>query len=142
MASIADFAIWPVLAASDIGRARKWYEEKLGLSPTKEDEAGGLWFEFTGGTWLLVYPTPNAGTARNTQAHLEVSGIEALMDDLRTRGVEFEEYEFRRLGKDAEWSDGSHGLEDRVVQGQRGQHGRDLREGLNEIGGVTPPRRE
>jgi catechol 2,3-dioxygenase-like lactoylglutathione lyase family enzyme len=99
MPSIADFPVWPVLAASDLDRAKKWYEEKLGLKPTREDEVGGLWFEFAGGSWLLVYPTPNAGTARNTQAHLEVSGIEALMDDLRTRGVEFEEYDFGEWGK-------------------------------------------
>ena len=99
MASITAFPVWPVLAAADIGRAKKWYEEKLGLSPTKEDEVGGLWFEFAEGTWLLVYPTPNAGTARNTQAHLEVTGIESLMDDLRTRGVEFEEYDFGEYGK-------------------------------------------
>jgi catechol 2,3-dioxygenase-like lactoylglutathione lyase family enzyme len=99
MASITDFPVWPVLAAADIGRAKKWYEEKLGLSPTREDEVGGLWFEFGEGTWLLMYPTPNAGTARNTQAHLEVTGIESLMDDLRTRGVEFEEYDFGEYGK-------------------------------------------
>jgi catechol 2,3-dioxygenase-like lactoylglutathione lyase family enzyme len=99
MASIADFAIWPVLAASDVGRARKWYEDKLGLTPAREDETGGLWFEFAGGTWLLVYPTPNAGTARNTQAHLDVTDIESLMDGLRSRGVVFEEYDFGEMGK-------------------------------------------
>lgn len=99
MVSIADFPVWPVLAASDVGRARKWYEEKLELTPTREDEVGGLWYEFAGGTWLLVYPTPNAGTARNTQAHLEVTDIESLMDDLRSKGVEFEEYDFGEMGK-------------------------------------------
>lgn len=99
MGSITDFPVWPVLAASDIGRAKKWYEEKLGLKPTREDEVGGLWFQFAGSTWLLVYPTPHAGTARNTQAHLDVTDIESLMDDLRSRGVMFEEYDFGEMGK-------------------------------------------
>jgi catechol 2,3-dioxygenase-like lactoylglutathione lyase family enzyme len=99
MASIADFAMWPVLTASDIGRARTWYEEKLGLAPKREDEVGGLWFEFAGGTWLLVYQTPQAGTARNTQAHPDVTDIKSLMDDLRSRGVVFQEYDFGEMGK-------------------------------------------
>jgi catechol 2,3-dioxygenase-like lactoylglutathione lyase family enzyme len=99
MGSITDFPIWPVLAASDIGRAKKWYEEKLGLTPTREDEVGGLWFQFAGSTWLLVYATPHAGTARNTQAHLDVTDIRSFMDDLRSRGVVFEEYDFGDMGK-------------------------------------------
>jgi catechol 2,3-dioxygenase-like lactoylglutathione lyase family enzyme len=99
MASIADFAIWPVLAASDIGRAKTWYQEKLGLIPKREDEAGGLWFEFSGGTWLLLYQTPNAGTAQNTQAHLDVTDIKSFTEDLRSRGVVFEEYDFGEWGK-------------------------------------------
>jgi catechol 2,3-dioxygenase-like lactoylglutathione lyase family enzyme len=99
MASLADFAVWPVLAASDIGRAKKWYQEALGLAPKREDQTGGLWFEFAGGSWLLVYPTPHAGTARNTQAHIEVADIERLMDGLRARGVVFEEYDFGEMGK-------------------------------------------
>lgn len=97
MASLAESAIWPVLAASDIGRAKEWYRDKLGLSPAKEE--GGLWYAFGEGTWLLVYPTPHAGTAQNTQAHLDVAGIESLMDDLRSRDVVFEEYDFGEMGR-------------------------------------------
>lgn len=97
MASLAESAIWPVLAASDIDRAREWYRDRLGLAPAKEE--GGLWYRFGEGTWLLVYPTPQAGTAQNTQAHLEVTGIESLMDDLRSRGVVFEEYDFGEMGR-------------------------------------------
>jgi catechol 2,3-dioxygenase-like lactoylglutathione lyase family enzyme len=99
MASITDFPVWPVLAASDIGRAKKWYEEKLGLTPDTEDEVGGLWYRFGGETWLLVYPTPNAGTARNTQAHIDVKDIESFMGEMRSRGVTFEEYDFGEYGK-------------------------------------------
>ena len=99
MASLSDFPIMPVLAASDTGRAKTWYQEKLGLTPKQEDATGGLWYEFAGGTWLLVYPTPSAGTAQNTQAHLDVTNIEGLMDDLRSKGVVFEEYDFGEMGK-------------------------------------------
>ena len=86
------FPIYPVLPASDIDRARTWYEQKLGMTP-KVDQEMGLWYECGEGTWLLVYPTAAAGTAQNTQAHFQVTDIEGLMEELRGRGVTFEEYE-------------------------------------------------
>lgn len=87
------FPVYPVLPASDIDRARTWYQEKLGMTP-KIDEGFGMWYECGEGTWLLVYPTEAAGTAQNTQAHFQVTDIEQVMDDLRGRGVTFEEYDF------------------------------------------------
>ena len=86
------FPVYPVLPASDIGRAKAWYQEQLGMAPSRESQ-GGLWYECAEGTWLLVYPTESAGTARNTQAHFQVSGIEDVMEALRGRGVEFERYD-------------------------------------------------
>lgn len=87
------FPVYPVLPASDIERARSWYEEKLGMTP-KIDQGWGMWYECGDGTWLLVYPTGAAGTAQNTQAHFQVADIEQVMEDLRGRGVTFEEYDF------------------------------------------------
>ena len=86
------FPVYPVLPASDIGRAKTWYQEKLGMAPSLEGP-DGLWYECGEGTWLLVYPTESAGTARNTQAHFQITGIEKVMENLRGRGVEFERYE-------------------------------------------------
>ena len=86
------FPVYPVLPTSDIGRAKAWYQEKMGMTPAQEGQSG-LWYECGEGTWLLVYPTEAAGTARNTQAHFQVTGIEKVMDDLRGRGVEFEKYD-------------------------------------------------
>ena len=87
------FPVYPVLPASDIDRARSWYQEQLGMTP-KIDEGFGMWYECGEGAWLLVYPTEAAGTAQNTQAHFQVTDIEQVMDDLRGRGVTFEEYDF------------------------------------------------
>jgi len=98
---LSDYPLTPRLPASNIGRARAWYEEKLGLIPAREDEtAGGLWYQ-AGGGWFYVYPTPSAGTAQNTAAGWQVDGIEAVMDALRSRGVTFEEYDFGEMGKTA-----------------------------------------
>ncbi len=92
MGTLKDFPIHTTVAASDLDRARTWYREKLGLTPDKED-GGGFWIEFAGGTWLYVYATGSAGTAQNTVGGWTVENIEAVMKELRDRGVEFEEYD-------------------------------------------------
>jgi catechol 2,3-dioxygenase-like lactoylglutathione lyase family enzyme len=93
---LIDFPIHATAAASDLDRARRWYEERLGLLPERED-MGGVWYRFAGDTWLYLYATGSAGTARNTIAGWTVRGIETVMADLRSRGVVFEDYDFGDL---------------------------------------------
>jgi hypothetical protein len=45
------------------------------------------------GTACFLYPTPNAGTSRASQAFWQVEDIEAEVAELRARGVTFEKYE-------------------------------------------------
>lgn len=87
------FPISARAAAIDLARARQWYSDKLGISPERED-MGGVWYRFGGDTWLYLYGTPSAGTARNTIAGWQVQDIERVMADLRARGVVFEDYDF------------------------------------------------
>jgi catechol-2,3-dioxygenase len=86
------FPISARAAAVDLDRARRWYEERLGLEPEHEDP-GGVWYRFAGETWLYLYATPSAGTARNTIAGWAVKDIESVMAELRARGVIFEQYD-------------------------------------------------
>lgn len=90
---LTDFPIHATAAAIDLDRARRWYEEHLGLTPERE-EMGGVWYRFAGDTWLYLYGTTAAGTAQNTIAGWTVRDIEAVMADLRSRGVAFEDYDF------------------------------------------------
>jgi catechol 2,3-dioxygenase-like lactoylglutathione lyase family enzyme len=92
MTVLKAFPISVRAAAVDLDRARRWYEEKLGLVPDLEDP-GGAWYRFGGDTWLYLYATPSAGTARNTIAGWSVRDIESVMADLRRRGVTFEQYD-------------------------------------------------
>ncbi|MEO5985954.1 MAG: VOC family protein [Candidatus Limnocylindria bacterium] len=92
-----DFPLSARLPATDVARARAWYEEKLGLVPTRDDEMGGFWY-LTGGAWFYLYATPSAGTAQNTAAGWQVDDIQAVMDEIRSRGVAFEEYDFGEMG--------------------------------------------
>jgi catechol 2,3-dioxygenase-like lactoylglutathione lyase family enzyme len=93
---LADFPVNATAAASDLDRARRWYEERLGLEP-EHATPGGVWYRFAGETWLYLYVTPSAGTARSTVAGITVRGIERVMADLRSRGVEFEAYDLGEI---------------------------------------------
>jgi len=88
--------IHAVISASDLKRAKTWYQDKLGLAPTREDQTGGLVYEY-GGAEFYLYETPSAGTAKNTIAEWTVPDIRAAVAELRTKGVVFEEYDFPGL---------------------------------------------
>jgi len=92
MTTLSEFPISARAAASDLGRARAWYEVRLGLTPEHEDP-GGVWYHFAGETWLYLYATPSAGTAQNTIAGWAVQDIASVMANLRERGVTFEQYD-------------------------------------------------
>ncbi|MBT8217399.1 MAG: VOC family protein [Acidimicrobiia bacterium] len=80
------------LPASDLARARNWYHEKLDLKPVEEDDNGNMWFE-TGGVRWFLYESQFAGTNQATYAGFMVSDVEGTADELRSRGVVFEEYD-------------------------------------------------
>jgi catechol-2,3-dioxygenase len=92
MTALQEFPISARAAAIDLGRARRWYEERLSLVPEHEDP-GGAWYRFADETWLYLYATPSAGTAQNTIAGWAVKDIESVMARLRERGVVFEQYD-------------------------------------------------
>jgi len=79
------------LPVSDVARARAFYEKKVGLRP-KMEYAGGVIYE-CGGVPVFMYPTPNAGTSKASQAFWEVKDVEAEVAELKSRGVVFEEYD-------------------------------------------------
>ena len=98
MASLWEFPVYAVLPCSDYARARAWYEDKLGMTPSTE-EMGSGWYKCADGTWFILTPSQFAGTAQNTAAGFTVKGIESVMDALRERGVEFLEYDMGDMGK-------------------------------------------
>lgn len=94
---LRDFPVIARLAASDIGRAKAWYAEKLGLVPQVEEMGGQVLNYECGGTWFAIYQSSFAGTAKNTVAGWTVKGIESVMADLRSRGVVFNDYDFGEI---------------------------------------------
>jgi predicted enzyme related to lactoylglutathione lyase len=79
------------IPALDVERARTFYEKVVGLTP-KEEFAGGVIYE-CGGASVFLYPTPNAGTSKASQAFWAVDDVEAEVAALKARGVTFEEYD-------------------------------------------------
>ena len=80
------------IPAKDVSRVRKFYEEKLGFRPRRE-EGGGVVYEFRDHTACFLYPTPNAGTSRASQAFWQVDDVAREVTELKARGVKFEEYD-------------------------------------------------
>ena len=50
-------------------------------------------YEFSQGTSCFLYPTPNAGTSRASQAFWQVEDIEQEVAELKEKGVRFENYD-------------------------------------------------
>ena len=88
--------IVPYIPVADVARARKFYEDKIGLTP-KETYAGGVIYECGNGSWVFMYPTPGAGTSKASTAFWSVDDVEAEVAELRARGVTFEDYDMPGL---------------------------------------------
>ena len=84
--------MYSYIPARDVNRARQFYEQKIGLKP-KQELAGGVVYEFGKGTACFLYPTENAGTSKASQAFWQVDDIEREVNELKKRGVKFEEYD-------------------------------------------------
>ena len=79
----------------DLQRSRKFYAEKLGLEPS-EERPGGLLYRCSEGEFAL-FESAGAASGDHTQMGWEVEDIEATVEQLRARGVVFEEYDFPGL---------------------------------------------
>ena len=54
-------------------------------------------YECGNGSWVFMYPTPNAGTSKASTAFWSVDDVAAEVAELKARGVVFEEYDFPGL---------------------------------------------
>lgn len=85
------------LPAEDLQRARRFYEEKLGLeTETRDDMPEGLFVHAGKGSLIVLYQRGRA-TAENTALTFEVDDLEATVSDLRAHGVELEDYDLPGL---------------------------------------------
>jgi catechol 2,3-dioxygenase-like lactoylglutathione lyase family enzyme len=89
---LGNLRVGATLPAADMERAKRFYTEKLGLTASQEWPEG-VQFECGGGTGIFVFPSPNAGKCPTTYAGWEVDEIEEIVEELKDKGVVFEEYD-------------------------------------------------
>jgi len=79
-------------AVDDIEKARAFYSDTLGVRTTEEN--GLLTLHLAGGERpTLIYPKPDFTPATYTILNFAVEDVEAAVDELTSRGVEFERYD-------------------------------------------------
>jgi catechol 2,3-dioxygenase-like lactoylglutathione lyase family enzyme len=96
--------VHPVLLAKDLGKAREFYHDRLGLDILSESDHK-IEFRCGGGTKLAVSKSTVGTADSQTQIGWEVDDLQAEIDDIRARGVPIEEYDMPDLKTD-------HGIAD------------------------------
>jgi len=90
---LSDCTVEALVAVSDLDRARRFYEEQLGLVPD-EEEPQIVHYPCAKGTGISVYlSTENAGRSPATLAGWSVEDLDGTMDELASLGVVFERYD-------------------------------------------------
>ena len=90
-----DGHVYAALPVRDLGRARAFYAEKLGLEPAA-DNPGGLLYRLEGGGEFLLYPSGHR-PGGHTQVNINVRDVATLVATLKARGVVFEDYDMPGL---------------------------------------------
>ena len=90
--TLSDSTAFSGFAVPDTAAARQFYGETLGLEVT--EEYGLLTLHLNGGDRpTLIYPKPDHTPATYTILNFKVDDIEAAVDALAARGVEFARYD-------------------------------------------------
>jgi len=87
---LSDSLAVTTVAVTDLDRAKRFYQEQVGLKILDETPAGFRLGAGKGSQLSVRRGQPNVG---QTVAHFEVDDLDAVVRDLTSRGVAFEEYE-------------------------------------------------
>jgi predicted enzyme related to lactoylglutathione lyase len=77
-------------SVDDIQKAKQFYGETLGLKV--EENYGMLTLHIADDTKIIIYPKSNHIPATFTILNFPVNNIESAIDELKNRGVQFEQY--------------------------------------------------
>lgn len=94
---LADLPIHTPLPATDLERAKRFYADKLGLTPETEWPRDGIFYRCGGNTRFLLFPSATASSGDHSQMTWLTHDIEADVAALKARGVVFEEYDMPGL---------------------------------------------
>jgi catechol 2,3-dioxygenase-like lactoylglutathione lyase family enzyme len=91
--SLADDQVRATVAVSDMGRAKEFYEGKLGLTPLEGGPDMVSMYPCGGGSLLQVYVSEYSSGTKATVVSWTATDFDAVVTDLRSKGVAFETYE-------------------------------------------------
>lgn len=80
------------LPCSDLERAKSFYADKLGLTPADEQSAGAF-YDGGDGTRFLLFRSTGSISGSHARIEFIVADVEAEVNDLKQRGVQFEVYD-------------------------------------------------
>lgn len=83
------------IPARNLERARQWYADKLGFTPSGQMPGGYLYDCENSG--FALYETEYAGTAKNTALSFTAEDFDREIADLRAKGIKFEDYDMGDL---------------------------------------------
>ena len=89
---LSNAMVYPTIPATDIQRAKKFYQEKIGLKIVAEDGSPGVMFQAGRDSMLYIYQRP-ASHCEHTLAFFNVDNLESEVTALKGKGVMFEEYD-------------------------------------------------
>ena len=90
------------IAVKDLDRARKFYENTLGLTPVDKEGDQVIVFR-SGSSKILVYKSQYAGTNKATAATWVVGDdVEDIVRTLKTKGVAFEHYDMPEMTREGD----------------------------------------
>jgi predicted enzyme related to lactoylglutathione lyase len=79
-------------AVNDIDAARSFYGDTLGVT-VSDGPMGVLSLDLAGGRSTMIYPKPDFTPATYTILNFAVDDVDAAVEELGSRGVDFERYE-------------------------------------------------
>jgi len=85
-------------SAGDIAKAKEFYAGTLGLEVSESH--GLLTLRLAGGNNVIIYPKPNHVPATFTVLNFPVKDVDLAVDQLKKRGVRFEQYNLPNLRTD------------------------------------------
>jgi len=95
--ALSDCKVTTAIAVTDMGKAKEFYEGKLGLSGSDEAPDGGVDYACGDDTTVHVFPSPSAGGSGATVAFFETDDVDGLVDELTSAGVSFEQYDMEGM---------------------------------------------
>ena len=89
---LGDYDAMATIAVRDLTAAKKFYEGKLGFKAVHTEGEEAVSYK-SGKSQLLVYRSQYADTNKATAATWMVEDVEALVKELKAKGIAFEHYD-------------------------------------------------